>query len=114
MFGFGKRGREGREAQRALEAEEDRRAFSFGVQIANEAILRTLIRELLNLTPPDQRQMLAANLREEVDAEVRATLIGAQRSAGLEFHSATEVIEFVFGGAPTLVGQTERKLGNLK
>ena len=109
MFGFGKHGRERRDAQRALEAEEDRRAFSFGVQMANEAILRALIRELLSLSSPDQRQARAANLRDEVDAEVRATMIGSQRSAGLEVKAAAEVIEFVFGGTLKLIGPPEQK-----
>jgi hypothetical protein len=111
MFGFGKRDIGSVEAlsQRMSALEEDRRAFSFGVQMANEAILRALTREVLTLSPADEWATRAARIRADIDAAIRATLVGSQVPHGLEARAAADVIESVFGDAPVLLGQDDAR-----
>ncbi|MCJ2072454.1 hypothetical protein MKK75_27300 [Methylobacterium sp. J-030] len=107
MFIFGKGAVASGDAlgQSSSTVEEERRAFSFGVQMANEAIFRVVIRELIRLMPPDEQATRTALIRAEIDAAIKATLVGSQVPEGLESSAARDVLEGVFGGTPTLLTQ---------
>lgn len=77
-------------------SDEDRQAFSFGVQIANEAMMRTLLLELVASAPPERRDSEIARIRD-LAAKLTLSMLGAAEAAkDIETSAAADVIDNVF------------------
>lgn len=77
-------------------ADEDERAFSFGLQIANEAVMRALLLEVVASAPPERRTSEIAGIRD-LAAETALSMLAAARAIrGIEASAAADVIDNVF------------------
>ena len=77
-------------------ADEDERAFDFGVQIANEAVMRVLLVEIVASAPSERRESEIARIRDLVANTALRMLEAAEATGGLEASAAADVIDNVF------------------
>ena len=83
-------------ARDRAEIEEDKSAFRYGAQVANEEIFRVLLGTVVKTVHPERRQAMAAGVRTLVERSIDQRLLAAEVPNGIEAESAMGVVASVF------------------